>query len=223
MLGVTPRYVEPPRGGSPQRMLALANCFEPGHVIPELQGRTKTSVIVELAGLAQRLGLVRDETWVVGALTPSTPAPDKATSRMRERARAIVGSALEEGRRWLHEEEAFLLLECYGIQAQPARLATGPEDAVRLARELGFPVTLRLSMRALGLRVELGSEHAVREVAAALFAQPGPALAGMPDPRVVVQAARSRPEALILMAGIASDPVFGRVIHLGPGGLQKRI
>ncbi len=155
--------------------------------------------------------------------TPSTPAPDKATSGMRERARAIVGSALEEGRRWLHEEEAFLLLECYGIQAQPARLATGPEDAVRLARELGFPVTLRLSMRALGLRVELGSEHAVREVAAALFAQPGPALPGMPDPRVVVQAARSRPEALILMAGIASDPVFGRVIHLGPGGLQKRI
>ncbi|SRR6266851_1867130 len=68
MLGVTPRYVEPPRGGSPQRMLALANCFEPGHVIPELQGRTKTSVIVELAGLAQRLGLVRDETWFVGAL-----------------------------------------------------------------------------------------------------------------------------------------------------------
>jgi acetyltransferase len=102
--------------------------------------------------------------------TPSTPSPDKATGRMRERARAIVGSALEEGRRWLHEEEGVLLLECYG-----------------------------------------------------LFAQPGAALAGMPDPRVVVQAARARPEALILMAGIASDPVFGRVIHLGPGGLQKRI
>jgi acetyltransferase len=155
--------------------------------------------------------------------TPSTPSPDKATGRMRERARAIVGSALEEGRRWLHEEEAVLLLECYGIQAQPARLATGPEDAVRLARELGFPVALRPSMRAPGPRVQLGSEQAVREAAAALFAQPGAALAGMPDPRIVVQAARARPEALILMAGIASDPVFGRVIHLGPGGLQKRI
>lgn len=68
MLGVTPRYVESPRGGSPQRMLALASCFQPVHVIPELQGKTKTSVIVELAGLAQRLGLVRDETWFVGAL-----------------------------------------------------------------------------------------------------------------------------------------------------------
>lgn len=68
MLGVTPRYVELPRGESPKRMLALANCFEPAHVIPELQGKSKASVIVELAELAQRLGLVRDATWFVGAL-----------------------------------------------------------------------------------------------------------------------------------------------------------
>ncbi len=68
MLGVTPRYVELPRGEPPKRMLALANCFEPAHVIPELQGKSKTSVIVELAEKAQRLGLVRDTTWFVGAL-----------------------------------------------------------------------------------------------------------------------------------------------------------
>jgi len=155
--------------------------------------------------------------------TPSTPPPDKATIRMRERARAIISGALEEGRLWLHEEEAFLLLECYGIQAQPAHLAAGPEDAVRLARDLGFPVTLRLSMRGPGSRLELTSDQMVREAATALFAQPGTPLAGMPGARVVVQAAFRRPDALILLAGIASDPVFGRIIHLGPGGLQKRI
>lgn len=65
MLGVTPRYIEPRT--SPGRMLTLASCFEPGHII-ELTGKTQTAVIVELAGLAQRLGLVRDETWFVGAL-----------------------------------------------------------------------------------------------------------------------------------------------------------
>jgi len=68
MLGVTPRYVESPRGDSPRRMLALSGCFDPGQIIPQLEGKTKTTVIVELAGLAQRLGLVRDETWFVGAL-----------------------------------------------------------------------------------------------------------------------------------------------------------
>src|SRR5260370_35541571 len=49
-------------------MLARANCFEPAHVILELQGKSKAAMIVELAELGQRLGLVRDATWFVGAL-----------------------------------------------------------------------------------------------------------------------------------------------------------
>jgi acetyltransferase len=76
-------------------------------------------------------------------------------------------------------------------------------------------------MRPSGTPPELPSESAVHEQAEALFAHPGAALAGMPEPRVAVQALRRSPDALILMAGIASDPLFGRVLHLGPGGLQK--
>ena len=68
MLGITPRYVEPARSGAPRRMLTLASCFEASHILPELAGRAKTSVVVELAAHAQELGLVRDETWFVGAL-----------------------------------------------------------------------------------------------------------------------------------------------------------
>lgn len=152
--------------------------------------------------------------------TPATPMPDKAAARMRERAGTIIASALGEGRRWLHEEEISQVLECYGIPAVPARLASSPDDAVRLARELGFPVSLHLSMR-VPASSKLDSESAVREAAAALFADPGAELPGMPETRVVVHPAAGRPDALILMAGIASNPVFGRVIHLGPGGLQK--
>jgi mannitol/fructose-specific phosphotransferase system IIA component (Ntr-type) len=68
MLGITPRYVESPRSDSPRRMLALTSCFEASHILPALGGSTKTSVIVELAGHAQKLGLIRDDTWFVGAL-----------------------------------------------------------------------------------------------------------------------------------------------------------
>jgi excisionase family DNA binding protein len=69
MLGVTPRYLataEP--NGLPQRMLNLASCFKPEHIIPELTARTKTTVVEELATKAHDLGLVRDKTWFVGAL-----------------------------------------------------------------------------------------------------------------------------------------------------------
>jgi excisionase family DNA binding protein len=73
MLGITPRYVEsartdPSRGDASRRMLTLKSCFEASHVLPELSSATKTSVVVELAAHAQKLGLVRDETWFVGAL-----------------------------------------------------------------------------------------------------------------------------------------------------------
>jgi excisionase family DNA binding protein len=69
VLGVTPKYVEPPRPiGSPRRMLELASCFQVDHVIPELESSTKNLVIEEMAGLAARLGLIRDKTWFVGAL-----------------------------------------------------------------------------------------------------------------------------------------------------------
>ena len=68
-LGVTPRYLELPQTvGQPRRMLELTSCFQPEHIISELQGRTRNSVIEELAGLASRLGLIRDKTWFVGAL-----------------------------------------------------------------------------------------------------------------------------------------------------------
>jgi nitrogen PTS system EIIA component len=69
MLGVVPRYLEPAQPSpSPRRLLELAQCFQPSHILPELAATTKTTVIEELAGFAHQLGLVRDKTWFVGGL-----------------------------------------------------------------------------------------------------------------------------------------------------------
>ena len=69
MLGVVPRYLDPPRlTGSPRRMLELESCFQPDHIISELEAVRRSTAIEELAGLAARLGLIRDKTWFVGAL-----------------------------------------------------------------------------------------------------------------------------------------------------------
>ncbi|HEX7598435.1 MAG TPA: PTS sugar transporter subunit IIA [Polyangia bacterium] len=69
MLGVTPRLLDhSPSHSSSREMLTLASCFQPDHIILDLQAKKKSAVIEELAGLAGRLGLVRDKTWFVGAL-----------------------------------------------------------------------------------------------------------------------------------------------------------
>ncbi len=68
MLGVLPRHVDSPRMPAERvRMLELASCFSPNHVI-DLKATTKTTVIEELAAHVHELGLVRDRTWFVGAL-----------------------------------------------------------------------------------------------------------------------------------------------------------
>jgi nitrogen PTS system EIIA component len=69
MLGVGPRYFDVSElAHAPARMLDLASCFQPNHIIPALSAQTKTAVVEELASLANRLGLVRNRTWFVGAL-----------------------------------------------------------------------------------------------------------------------------------------------------------
>src|SRR3989449_7710311 len=49
MLGISRRYVDPPRaeraGGL---LLDLASCFAPGHILPDLAARTKTTAVEEL-------------------------------------------------------------------------------------------------------------------------------------------------------------------------------
>lgn len=69
MLGVLPRQLEGAKlGEPPKKMLELASCFDVTHIVAGLQGRTKTTVVEELAGHAHGLGLVRNKTWFVGAL-----------------------------------------------------------------------------------------------------------------------------------------------------------
>lgn len=69
MLGVTPQRPEVPKAVQlPRQMLSLASCFQPSHIIAHLEAGTKTGVIEELATLANRLGLVRNRTWFIGAL-----------------------------------------------------------------------------------------------------------------------------------------------------------
>lgn len=69
-LGVRPRLFDSPtiQPGENRRMLELASCFSPSQILPELAGRTKTGVVVELTEHAQKLGLVQDATWFLGAL-----------------------------------------------------------------------------------------------------------------------------------------------------------
>ncbi len=151
-------------------------------------------------------------------------APDLAATR------ALLDSALAEGRDTLSEAEAKRLLAACGLPVVPTCVAADVEAAVAAAEGIGYPVVLKILSPQIshksdvgGVALDLGSAPAVREAATAMQARVGRL---RPDAQVAgftVQAMVQRPRAHELILGLAADPVFGPVVLFGQGGTAVEV
>lgn len=124
--------------------------------------------------------------------------------------------------------EAAALLERYGLDLAPARLAVSADDAERHARELGLPVAVKVESPDLphkteadGVRLGVTSPQAVRlafdsVVAAARAYRPHARITG-----ALVQ--RMAEPATELVLGLRRDPSFGPIIMVGLGGILVEV
>ncbi|WP_229069297.1 bifunctional GNAT family N-acetyltransferase/acetate--CoA ligase family protein [Actinoplanes sp. DH11] len=112
------------------------------------------------------------------------------------------------------------LLEAYGIAVVPSTLAGSADDAVRAARELGFPVALKAAGGGLRHRIDLGAVRlalgddegvrtAYRELATAF------------GPDVLVQT--MVPPGVACRIEVVEDPAFGPVVGFGLGGVASEL
>ncbi|VVD66119.1 bifunctional acetate--CoA ligase family protein/GNAT family N-acetyltransferase [Pandoraea fibrosis] len=158
---------------------------------------------------------------------PSIPpgfAPDVA------RVRAIVDSAMREGRTLLSEPEAKGVLAAYGIPVVETLVAETPEQAGELAQGIGFPVAVKLISPDIthksdvgGVVLNIESAEQAREAACQIRKR---ALAAKPDARVTgysVQRMANGAEAFELIVGVATDSVFGPVLLFGQGGTAVEV
>ena len=155
---------------------------------------------------------------------PASHAPDRA------RARAVLERALAEGRAMLTEPEAKEVLAAYDIPITQTRVAATPEEAVAAAQEIGFPVAVKILSPDVthksdvgGVALDVHNAAGVRAVAERMRAR----LAALkPDARLTgfsVQTMVRRPDAIELIVGITTDPVFGPVILFGQGGIAVEV
>jgi acyl-CoA synthetase (NDP forming) len=151
----------------------------------------------------------------------STPEEDRGPSAVAGQAREIV---LTAGGKALVEREAKRLLQLYDIPTTREELVTNVDDAVAAARDIGYPVVLKIESpdiahktEARGVLLGIDSESAVR----AGFQQvldnvraynPGAQING-----VLVQQMVQGGRELIL--GMTQDPSFGPAIAVGLGGI----
>jgi acetyltransferase len=158
---------------------------------------------------------------------PSTP---EDFAPQRDAASALLRSVLESGRSMLTEAESRRLLAAYGIPVVVTRSAATPEEAAEFARQIGFPVALKILSPQIihksdvgGVVLDLEDGNAVQAAASAMHRRlrellPDATLSGF-----TVQAMARRPQAHELIAGMATDPVFGPVILFGQGGVAVEV
>jgi acetyl-CoA synthetase (ADP-forming) len=121
----------------------------------------------------------------------------------------------------LSEAESKRLLAAYDVPLLDERTAATPDDAVRAAEAVGFPVVLKLCGPAIAhkterglVRLGLADTGAVASAAASLLAAATPA-----DGDVELLVAPMAPGARELIAGLVRDPQFGPAVMLGVGGV----
>ncbi len=138
---------------------------------------------------------------------------------------SILRNAAVEGRELLTEDEAKKLLKYYNFPVVPTEVATTADEAVAFARQMGYPIVLKIlspqivhKTEASGVMLDLNSAAEVRQafdmiVQHAKAYDPSAYIIG-----VTVQPMIKKKGTEVIIGG-KTDPLFGPVILFGMGGV----
>jgi len=62
----------------------------------------------------------------------------------KERAQQLIEKHHAEGRETLGELEGGEILKCYGFNVLPMAIATSEDDAIKIAKDIGFPIVMKI-------------------------------------------------------------------------------
>ena len=152
-------------------------------------------------------------------------APNIPDLRVEE-AREIL--KLNHGKKSLGEMETRPILEAYGIPVVPGGFAEDAKNAVKIAREIGFPVAMKIvsddilhKSDAGGIRLDLKDESEIETAFVNMMShikstQPNAKLDG-----VLVEKMLGKGQEVII--GMQRDKTFGPMIMFGMGGIYVEL
>jgi acetate---CoA ligase (ADP-forming) len=146
----------------------------------------------------------------------------------QDKVREILAKAKKEKRRFLPEPEAHGILRAYGLPMLRSKMVQDASEAVAAAREIGFPVVLKIVSPDIvhkvdvgGVKLNLESETDVREAYAELLQQVTSAKENATIWGVLVQEMVRGGKETIL--GMKRDPHFGALLMFGLGGIYVEV
>jgi len=140
---------------------------------------------------------------------------------------AIVDRAAKAGQKSIVGAEAIEILCAYGIPAAGYRYAFTPKEAADVAREMGYPIVMKINTPPVlhktevgGVMVDLRTEKEVRAAFAKLKGRIGKLKKGE-EFSVAIQ--RMISGGIETVMGMTIDPSFGPLIMFGLGGIYVEV
>jgi acetyltransferase len=157
------------------------------------------------------------------------PKLDHSLKFDRPAAKTIIDKAVREKSTQLTEAESKALLKAYGIPVNRTEVAKSPEEAIRLAEKIGFPVAMKIHSRdtvhktdAHGVRLNLHDKKDVEEAFSNVMAGAKAHYSGAELLGVTIQAMLKHQEYELTL-GAKKDTGFGPVLFFGSGGIAAGI
>lgn len=195
----------------PKVMVALGDTWKLGADVdeavkesPAVYSRSSDRMLRAIAHYT-RYGRLLARPRVTGTAAPVTELPKLGNGAQPE---------------WLGKK----VLAAAGIRVPDGKLAQTPEEAVAIAREIGYPVVMKAQAAALSHKTEAGGvalnlthESAVREAWDAMMQNVKRAAPDIDLDGILVE--QMAPRGVELMVGAKRDPGWGTVLLLGLGGV----
>jgi len=186
--------------------------------------------------------------WLVENGIPAYAAPDKALNAMaalreyeliresannepftydkvdKKSALEIINKARQDNRTALTEIEAKEVFRAYGLPVTLIKLATSEEEAVQNARQIGFPIVMKIvspdilhKSDAGGVKVNIKDEQGIRSAYNEIIKNAKAYKADAAIHGVVIQ--EMAPWGTEVILGSVNDPTFGPTVMFGLGGI----
>lgn len=146
----------------------------------------------------------------------------------KSKVKKIFADVKKEGRTNLLEEEGQEVLRAYGFPLPKSILAKTPNEAVRVATKIGFPVVMKIASPQIihksdagGVKVGLNSKQEVKKAFNEIIKNAKKYDKNATIKGVLVQEMVKGGKELII--GSKQEPGFGPVIMLGMGGIYVEV
>ena len=142
----------------------------------------------------------------------------------RETALDIIAKVRADNRLGMTEIESKKIFKAYGLPVVKTEIATSEDEAAKLAKEVGYPVVLKIvspdilhKSDAGGVKVNIKDEASLRESYQTIIKNAKNYKASADIHGIVVQ--EMAPWATETIIGSVNDPTFGATVMFGLGGI----